>query len=331
MKKPIPITIISGFLGAGKTTLLNYILSTEHNRKIAVLVNDFGEINIDSELILDIEKEMDNTVSLTNGCICCTLSEDFVESIQELMERPEEIDYIIVEASGVSDPAAIVLSILSSGIRDLIRLENIITLVDAEHVFELAKGRNAELGIAQISVADILILNKVDLIDQNRLLNVRHSLEEILPGARIIESVHGRVPVELVFGLGSFNPDRVLNRGAMEVHVHSHESSHVHSHHHEHDKVFSTWSYKTDKVLSYAKVKRTVKSLPTDIFRAKGILNLDDSPEKRGVLHLVGKRCSLSWGKPWEPEKPYSKFVLIGTPGGVDAKALKEHFDGCLV
>lgn len=331
MKKPIPITIISGFLGAGKTTLLNYILSTEHKRKIAVLVNDFGEINIDSELILDIENEVDNTVSLSNGCICCSLSEDFVESIQELMERPEEIDHIIVEASGVSDPAAIVLSIISSGIRDLIRLENIITLVDAENVIELADGRSAELGIAQISVADILILNKVDLIDLDRLLVVRHSLEEVLPGARIVESVQGRVPIELVFGLGGFDPDRFLNRNAMDIHVHSHESSHGH-HHHEHDKVFSTWSYETDKVLSYEKVKRAVKSLPTDIFRAKGILNLDDSPDKRAVLHLVGKRCSLSWGRPWEPDaQPYSKFVLIGNPDGVVPKELKDHFDKCLV
>src|SRR5690606_17852760 len=166
---PVPLTIIGGFLGAGKTTLLNYVLHAEHGRKVAVLVNDFGEINIDSELIVGIENEVDNTISLSNGCICCSLRGDMLLSLIELLEQPEPPEYIILEASGVSDPAAIALSFLMPDVRRLIRVENIIMVVDAEQVQGLTRGENAELGIAQISVADVLVLNKADLVGNERL------------------------------------------------------------------------------------------------------------------------------------------------------------------
>ncbi len=329
MNNPVPLTIISGFLGAGKTTLLNYVLHAEHNLKVAVLVNDFGEINIDSELIVGIEDEVDNTISFANGCICCSLREDMLLSIIELLERPEPPEYIIIEASGVSDPAAIALGFLMPDVRELIRVENIITVVDAEQVMSLTRGENAGLGIAQISIADVLVLNKADLVDGKKLSAVRGWLREVMPGARIIEARFGRVPLELVFGLGSYDPDRILGREPINVHVHTGESGHDHENSGR-KKVFGTWSFETDRMLSYELVRKAVKSLPPTIFRAKGILYLDSFPEKRGVLHVVGRRCALSWDRPWKREAPYSKLVLIGTPDGVDPEALKKHFEGCL-
>lgn len=330
MNNPVPITIISGFLGAGKTTLLNNILNTEHGHKIAVLVNDFGEINVDSELIVGLENEVDNTISFSNGCICCSLRDDMLESILELLERPEPPDYIVIEASGVSDPAAIALSLLMPGMRDLIRVENIITVVDAEQVTNLVKGANAELGIAQISIADILVLNKTDLVRKEKLTEIKGGLSEILPGLRLVECAYGRVPMELVFGIGGYNPDRLLYREPIHVHVHSEGSLDTHDAKHDHGNVFSTWNYTTDKILSYERVRKAVKSLPTSIFRAKGILYLDTFPDLRGILHVVGKRCALSWDKPWNKQTPYSRFVLIGTPEGVDPEMLQSHFERCL-
>ena len=330
MDKQIPVTIISGFLGAGKTTLLNHILKTEQGRKIAVFVNDFGEINIDSELIVNIDNEVNNTVNLTNGCICCTLREDLLESILDLLERPD-LDHIVIEASGVSDPAAIALNLLLPGIRELIRIENIIAIVDAENVVELTKGQHAELGIAQISVADILILNKVDLVDKGRIAQIKESLKEILPNARLVESTFGVVPLELVFGLGVYNPDRILEVEPINTHVHTKDST-QHSHEHsDHSKIFSTWSYATDKILSYDKLRTALKSLPTNIFRAKGIVYQDKDVEVRGVVHMVGRRCTLSWERPWDMEQPYSKIVMIGTPGEMDQKQIEEHFDKYLM
>ena len=330
MDNPVPLTIIGGFLGAGKTTLLNYVLHAEHGRKVAVLVNDFGEIDIDSELIVDIENEVDNTISLSNGCICCSLRGDMLLSIIELLERPEPPEYIVIEASGVSDPAAIAMSFLVPDVRKLIRVENIITVVDAEQVTRLTKGENAELGIAQISIADVLVLNKADLVGNQRLSRVKEWLRGIMPSARIVEAEFGRVPLELVFGLGCYDPDRLLAREPMDVHVHAGEPGHTHEEEGGHEKVFATWSFETDRMLSYERVRKAVKTLPPTIFRAKGILHLDTFPDMCGVLNVVGRRCALSWGRPWGPKKPHSRFVLIGTPDGVDAEKLEAHFRGCL-
>lgn len=329
MDNPVPLTIIGGFLGAGKTTLLNYVLHAEHGRKVAVLVNDFGEINIDSELIVGVENEVDNTISFSNGCICCSLRGDMLLSIIELLERPEPPEYIIIEASGVSDPAAIALSFLMPDVRRLVGVENIITVVDAEQVADLTRGENAELGIAQISIADVIVLNKADIVGDKRLHKVREGLRGVMPGARIVEAEFGRVPLELVFGLGSYDPDRLLAREPMDVHVHAGEPHHNHEGR-SHEKVFGTWSFETDRMLSYELVRKAVKTLPPTIFRAKGILHLDTFPDMRGVLNVVGRRCALSWGRPWGAQKPHSRFVLIGTPEGVDPEMLEAHFEECL-
>ena len=329
LENKVPITIINGFLGSGKTTLLNRILNSDHGLKIAVIVNDFGDIDIDTELLVNFESEEESTLSLANGCICCTLREELCDTVLELMSLEEPPEHIVIETSGVSDPRAVVLSLIIPEVNHLITIANIITVVDAELLIDTLKGEHGELALAQISAADLIILNKTDLTDKNRHSKNIQVLNHIKPGLRIFESTFGNVPLDLVFAHGNMNSNIILENELMDIHVHNVETNNIHEDH-SHTKVFSTWSYRTEKKLSYELVKKTFKTLPSSIIRAKGVLYLDIFPEKRGILNVVGKRCNLNWEKPWEDDAPNSKFVLIGTPDGVDPAELKIHFDNCL-
>jgi G3E family GTPase len=335
----IPITLITGFLGAGKTTLLNTILRAEHGLRVAVLVNDFGEVNIDSLLIVGVEGE---TVSLANGCICCTIRDDLLQATLQVINRPDRPEYIIVETSGISDPEAVALTFLTPELRPHVALDSILTLVDADQVLALS-GQDAILAIDQVAVADIVVLNKADLAGPDGIARAGAWVREITPRARILEAVHGQVPLELVLGVGQFSPENLSGRGAREVHVHAaqaepaqaqgdnqtheHESEPVQS---DHTLIYETWRFGTAEPLVFKAVREAVKTLPTTIFRAKGVLHFSDSPTRRGLLHVVGKRVRLTLGEPWGAETPRSEFVVIGTAGGIDPDDLQRRFEACL-
>ncbi len=322
--KPIPITILTGFLGAGKTTLLNRILHGDHGLRIAVLVNDFGAINIDSQLVVGVDGD---TVNLSNGCVCCTIRDDLMNETIKLLRRPEPPEYIIIETSGVSDPTSVAMTFMNSELAPYINLDSILTVIDAENLPTLT-GDYDDLAFMQINVADIIVLNKVDRVDAEQLAAVKKRILEVAPDARLLETTYGDVPLELVIGVGQYSAEKLANRKAHDVHVH--ESGEEHHHQHDHSLVFETWSWTSDKPLDMGKLRSAIETLPSSIYRAKGFVYFQEFPNVRIILQVVGRRAVLTLEGEWGYDKPCSQIVVIGKHGGVDGDELKRRFEGTI-
>ncbi|MEM7134761.1 MAG: GTP-binding protein [Chloroflexota bacterium] len=337
----IPVTILTGFLGAGKTTLLNRILHAEHGLRVAVLVNDFGAVNIDSQIVLGVEGE--SMVSLGNGCICCTIRDDLLKAATDLVNLPEPPEYIVVEPSGVSEPGAVATTFLM--LRDHLRVDSVIAVLDAEN-FDTMTGHNSILALEQVGAADIVLLNKADLVTRQKLDQLQVSVRHMVPQARIVETVEANVPLELLLDVGTFNLARLAEKDALDVHVHpeldthghehdghhrDHERAHhAHGHHHDdHTILFSTWHYSHTAPLVFKSVRRALDRLPLGIFRAKGFVHLHEFPERRGLLQMVGSHARLTIGKPWGAETPQTDLVFIGEAGAIEPEKLRAAFDAC--
>ena len=309
----VPVTILTGFLGAGKTTLLNRILNGDHGLRVAVLVNDFGSINIDTELIVGVE---DNAISLANGCVCCQIRDDLIETVEEVINRPESPEYILLEASGVADPAGIAMTFVIPKFRDRIRLDSIISVVDAEQFDANPEHPGLmELKLRQIGFSDMVILNKADLVDKEDLQKVRAGIEKRLLRVRFVEAVKCDVPLEILLSVGRFSP-RQLNGN---------------SHHADHGQAFSTWSFETGRPLSLDALTNMVKKkLPGSIYRCKGVVYTTEYPNRRVVLQVVGRRSDVSLEDEWGDQGPRTQIVAIGAPYGIDETQLTAMFAGCV-
>lgn len=321
---PTPLTVLAGFLGAGKTTLLNRILNAEHDMKIAVLVNDFGSINIDAALIVDVSDEED-TITLSNGCICCTIRDDLLEATLGLIQREDPPDYIVVEASGVSDTIDVALAFRYMR---QIKINSIISVIDAEQFIDVTYEHRV-LAMNQIGMADVIIINKVDLISTEKLDELHQYIFNLMPRSRVLEATHCDVPLELLFDTGNYNIETALSQPKTDVHVHSADADHHDHEHTDHSTVFDTWNWQSTEPLSFKALKRMTEALPLTIYRAKGFFFLADEPDRRAVLHIVGKRVELKL-EHWDKDTQLSQFVVIGTQGDVKPDELQMLLDGCL-
>lgn len=320
--KPIPITIISGFLGAGKTTLLNRILNGNHGLKIAVLVNDFGDINIDSKLITDIQGQ--DIISLENGCVCCTIRGDLLNSVLGLFTRDPLPEYILIESSGVSYPSEVARTFLLPDLRPYLTVDSIIALIDTPQVLTLT-GESEALAAEQISMSDIIILNKIDLAEEHLIESARIWATEIVPTARILETAHAQVPLEFILNTAEFSPDQLSAGDPTEIHVHNLDHPHP-----DHISVFHTWSYASPSPLAFTALKDVIQTLPPNIIRAKGILHLAELPDQPAIFQLAGKRLNLTLGKGWGAAEPKTELVFISTDPDIDTADLSLRFESCI-
>ncbi len=314
-RPPVPVTIVTGYLGAGKTTLLNRILSEDHGRRYAVIVNEFGEIGIDADLILTAQE---NLTELANGCLCCSVRGDLVEAIDQVLSAPDPVDAIIVECSGLADPVPVAQTFLvEGGLREGTRLDAVIAMVDALNFAELrTSAREVD---DQVAFADVLVLNKIDSVPEGARTAVETLLAAINPRARVHRAVRGQVPLDILLDCRAHDLARLDVAAAR--HDHLAPADHVcgegcaHEHLGRHDVDITSVSLSADELdpaRFFAWIEDVTVVCARDLLRLKGVIAFRDDPD-RFVIQGVQKVLEGDHQRPWRPyESRSSRLVVIG-------------------
>lgn len=314
-KTGMPVTIITGFLGSGKTTLLNHILNNAQGLKVAVLVNEFGDINIDAQLIVSTQNNM---VELSNGCICCTINDSLVDSVYEVLEREERMDYLVIETTGLADPLPIMMTFVGTSLKDFTRLDSVVGVIDADNFG--ADLFNSSVYENQLVYSDILLLNKTDLVDNKQLQTIESEIHRIKDSARLLrcslataQEADAVLPLSAILDLGLADTETLLlSESALSDHVVS-------------DR-FVSIPFRSDRPFDLTKFEHfLMQQLPSNIFRAKGILWFEGQP-KRYIFQLSGKRCNLSPDSQQRPTQ--NQLVLIGRQ--LNPLQLHQQLSNCL-
>jgi G3E family GTPase len=343
----IPVTVLTGYLGAGKTTLLNRILSEPHGQKYAVIVNEFGEIGIDNDLIVGADEEV---FEMNNGCICCTVRGDLIRIIDGLMRRKGKFDAIIVETTGLADPAPVAQTFfVDDAVGKKTKLDAVVTVADAKWLQD--RLRDAPEAKNQIAFADVILLNKTDLVSDGDLREVEGRIRAINPYAKVHKTQRCAIPLPEVLGRNAFDLDRILDiepeflgsehdhdhHDHPHDHDHHHHDDHDHHHHngglkHYHDEDMQSVSLKTDRPLDPDKFFPWVQDLVAkegpSILRSKGILAFKDDPD-RFVFQGVHMILDGDHQRPWKEDEPReSRIVFIGR--NLPEEKIREGFAGCV-
>jgi len=340
----IPVTVLTGYLGAGKTTLLNRILSEPHGKKFAVIVNEFGEIGIDNELVVNADEEV---FEMNNGCICCTVRGDLVRIIDGLMRRKGKFDAIIVETTGLADPAPVAQTFfMDEAVGAKTRLDAVVTVADAKWLSDRLK--DAPEAKNQIAFADVILLNKTDLVTPEELRELEARIRGLNPYARLHRTERAKIDIGEVLGRNAFDLDRILTiepdflQG--EDHDHDHHHDHgdrahgAHHHHHGnglkhyHDEDMQSVALRTDKALNPDKFFPWIQDLVAkdgpSILRCKGILSFKDDPE-RFVFQGVHMILDGDHQRPWRPDEVRdSRIVFIGR--NLPEDKIRQGFESCI-
>lgn len=308
---PLPTTLICGFLGAGKTTLLNSLLTQSDGRRIAVLVNDFGALNIDARLVVKVDGQQ---VELANGCICCSIRDDLLAGVEQLLKAEPRPEHLLIETSGISDPENILCTFNQSRLHSDIYIENVVTVIDAMHALDARDAEYTELFQRQVDGAYMVVINRVEAVAAAQLAAVRELIEAMRPGIAIVEAENGNVPMAILLGASRMAQQQFRHEPTMAPGGHP----------------FTSMVWTSDRPILRSAFEHTMHALRHTIYRSKGFIQFQHYPLVT-LYQKVGRQSSYIDGGAWGAITPRTELVEIGLTSSWDAQEIKRSLDACCV